>query len=127
MEAVILELSQLGNSDDEIARLLTESGHSSPKNTQVVLPSTVKTIRLKHHIFQKRCQSHPRHIPGYLTIPQIAPKLSVTAHWFYHLIRSGKIKVSRDEQSGLYLFPDQPETLDLLQQLKAGTIKNLRF
>jgi DNA invertase Pin-like site-specific DNA recombinase len=127
MEAVILELSQLGKTDDEIARLLTESGHTSPKNTQVVLPSTVKTIRLKHHIFQKRSQSHPRHIPGYLTIPQIAPKLNVTAHWLYHLIRSGKIEMSRDEQSGLYLFPDQPETLDLLQQLKAGVIKHLRF
>jgi hypothetical protein len=127
MEAAILELSQQGKTDDEIAHHLTELGHVSPQNTQTVLPSTVKTIRLKHHIFLKRSQSHPRHIPGYLTIPQIASQLGVTAHWIYHLIRRGRIEIVRDDQTSLYLFPDQPETLNLLRQLKAGTIKNLRF
>jgi DNA invertase Pin-like site-specific DNA recombinase len=127
MEAAILELSQQGKSDQDIAQHLTELGHYSPKNPQAVLPSTVKTIRLKHRIFQKRSQSHPRHIPGYLTIPQIAPQLGVTAHWIYHLIRRGRIEVVRDDQTSLYLFPDQPETLDLLRQLKAGTLKHLRF
>ena len=127
IEATILELSQQGKTDEEIAQHLTEHGHYSPKNPQAVLSSTVKTIRLKHRIFQKRSQSHPRHIPGYLTIPQIAPILGVTAHWIYHYIRSGRIEMARDQQTGLYLFPDLPETLDLLRQLKAGTLKNLRF
>jgi DNA invertase Pin-like site-specific DNA recombinase len=127
IEAAILELSQQGKSDEEIARHLTNLGHSSPKNTHQVLPSTVKFIRLKHRIFQKRSQSHPRHIPGCLTTPQLASKLGVTAHWIYHLIRSGKILVARDPQTGLYLFPDQPETLEKFQQLKAGAIHNLRF
>ena len=127
MEATILELSRQAKSDEEIAAGLTELGHSSPKNRQAVLPSTVKTIRLKHRIFQKRSQSHPRRIPGYLTIPQIAQALEVTAHWIYHLIRCGKIEVARDQPTGLYLFPDQPETLNLFQQLKAGTLQNLRF
>lgn len=127
IEATIVELSQQGKTDEEIAQHLTDQGHSSPKNTQAVLPSTVKCVRLKHHIFVQRSQSHPRHIPGFLTIPQIAPRLGVTAHWIYHLIRSGKIEIARDSQTGLYLFPDQPETLDLLNRLKAGTVKNLRF
>jgi DNA invertase Pin-like site-specific DNA recombinase len=127
IETTILELSQQGKSDEDIARHLTELGHASPKHLQSVLPSTVKTIRLKHRIFQKRSQSHPRFIPGCLTIPQLAPKLGVTAHWIYHLIRTGKIQITRDPQTGLYLFPDQPDTLDLLQQLKAGTVNNLRF
>lgn len=127
MEAAILELSQQGKSDEDIASYLTELGHSSPKKPHLVLPSTVKAIRLKHRIFQKRSQSHPRHIPGYLTIPQIAPTLGVTAHWIYHYIRSGKIQVARDPQTGLYLFPDRPETLEKFQQLKAGSLHNLRF
>jgi hypothetical protein len=29
--------------------------------------------------------------------------------------------------TGLYLFPDQADTLDSLRQLKAGTVKHLRF
>ena len=127
MEATLLELSQQGKSDEDIAAHLTAYGHRSPKNPQAVLPSTVKTLRLKHRLFQKRSQSHPRRLPGYLTIPQIAQALDVTAHWIYHLIRCGKIEVVRDQQTGLYLFPDQPETLDLFQQLKAGTLQNLRF
>lgn len=127
METTILEFSQQGQTDEEIARQLTEMGYTSPMHPQGVLPSTVKTIRLKHHIFQKRSQSHPRHCPGSLTIPQIAPQLGVTPHWIYHLIRIGKIVIERDQQTGLYLFPDQAETLNLFQQLKAGTVKNLRF
>lgn len=127
MEDTILELSQQGKTDKQIAQYLTGLGHSSPKNPHAVLPSTVKTIRLKHRIFQKQSQSHPRYIPGCLTIPQIAPALGVTVHWIYHCIRSGKIEVARDEQTGLYLFPDRPETLDSLRQLKIGTVKNLRF
>jgi len=127
MEATILNLSRQGKSDEDIARHLTELGHSSPKKPHLVLPSTVKTIRLKHRIFQKRSQSHPRHIPGYLTIPQIAPTLGVTAYWIYHLIRNGRIQVARDPKTGLYLFPDQPETLEKFQQLKAGSLHNLHF
>lgn len=127
MENIILELSQQGKSDEEIATHLTKLGHYSPKNPQAVLPSTVKTVRLKHRIFQKRSQSHPRRIPGYLTIPQIARALDVTAHWIYHYIRTGRIEVVRDPQTGLYLFSDQPETLNLFQQLKAGSLQNLRF
>jgi DNA invertase Pin-like site-specific DNA recombinase len=127
IEATILELSQQGWSDEAIAQHLTQQGHSSPKNTQAVLSSTVKTIRLKHRVLIKRSQSHPRHIAGSLTIPEIANDVEVKAHWIYHLIRIGKIEITRDPQTNLYLFPDQPETLELFQQLKAGTVKYLRF
>jgi DNA invertase Pin-like site-specific DNA recombinase len=127
METTILELSQQGQTDEEIARQLTELGYTSPMHPQGVLPSTVKTIRLKHHIFQKRSQSHPRHCLGSLTIPQIAPQIGVTPHWIYHLIRIGKIVIERDQQTGLYLFPDQAETLDLFRQFKSGAVQNLRF
>jgi len=91
------------------------------------LPNTVKIIRLKHRIFQKRSQSHPRHISGSLTIPQIAPQLGVTPHWIYHLIRTRRIQITRDPKTNLYLFPDKAETLEALRQLKDGTVKNLRF
>jgi len=127
IETTILELSQQGQSDEDIARHLTELGHVSPKHLQSVLPSTVKSIRLKHRIFLKPSQSHPRCFPGCLTIPQLAPQLGVTAHWIYHLIRRGKIQITRDPQTGLYLFPDQPDTLEKFRQLKAGTVNNLRF
>jgi hypothetical protein len=53
--------------------------------------------------------------------------LEVTPHWFYDRINNGCILISKDEQTGLYLFPDGPETLEKLQQFKSGLLKNLRF
>jgi DNA invertase Pin-like site-specific DNA recombinase len=127
MESTILELSAQGQSDADIAQHLTALGHRSPMNTRAVLPSTVKTIRLKHDLFQKRSQSHPRHIPDRLTVPQVARRLEVSVHWIYDRIHNGTIHLAKDAHNGLYLFPDTPETLALLRDLKAGKLKDLRF
>jgi hypothetical protein len=54
-----------------------------------VLPSTVKAIRLRHQIWQKRSQSHPRPIPGFLTVPELAMALGTTRHWIYDRIHNG--------------------------------------
>jgi DNA invertase Pin-like site-specific DNA recombinase len=127
MEQLIIQLSRQGRTDEEIANQLTTLGHRSPLDPQRVLPSTVKTIRLKHRIFQKRSQSHPRQIPDHFTIPQLARILDVTPFWLYDRINNGLIQISKDDQTGLYLFPDNPETLEKLQQFKSGILKNLRF
>jgi DNA invertase Pin-like site-specific DNA recombinase len=127
MEQLIIDLSQQGKPDQEIADHLTSLGYRSPKNPQKVLPSTVTTIRLRHRIFLKRSQSHPRQIPGYLTVPQLAQALDVSPHWLYDRIHNGRIQIAKDNQTGLYLFPDNPETLEKLKQFKSGILKNLRF
>ena len=126
MEKIILELSQAGKSDEVIADHLTALGYRSPSKP-FVLPNTVKIIRLKHGVFQVRSQSHPRHIPGYLTTSQIARALDISNHWIYDRINNGTIQVNKDPKTRLYLFPDEPATLDLFKQLKSGQIDNLRF
>jgi hypothetical protein len=105
---------------------LTTLGYRSPSKP-FVLPNTVKIIRLKHGVFQVRSQSHPRHIPGFLTISQISQKLDISKHWIYDRINNGTIQIAKDPKTGLYLFPDEPTTLDLFQQLKDGKLYNLRF
>ena len=127
MEAIILERSRKGQTDEEIAEHLTALGYRSPMCTDAVLPNTVKIVRLKHGIFLVRSQSHPRQIPGYLTLPQVARLLDMKPHWLYHHINKGRVQVTKDEQTGLYLFPDTPDTLSAFQQFKDGKIKNLRF
>jgi len=62
-----------------------------------------------------------------LTVPQIATAVGVKPHWVYHLIRRGRIVVSLDEVSGLYLFPDGAETLAAFRQLRDGQITELRY
>jgi DNA invertase Pin-like site-specific DNA recombinase len=126
MKTIILDLSTKGQSDKEIAQYLTSLGHRSPMRTSV-LPNTVKIIRLKHRIFQKRSQSHPRHIQGFLTVPQIADALEISPYWIYHRIDTGCIGVVKDVNTGLYLFRDEPATLQKFKDFKAGKLHNLRF
>jgi DNA invertase Pin-like site-specific DNA recombinase len=127
LEARILELARAGYGDDAaIAAELTADGHRSPMREQV-LPSTVQIIRLRHGVMLKPSQSHPRHVPGRLTIPQLAAQLGVSAHWLYDRVHNGTIAITRDKHTGLYLFPDAPSTLDRLQKLRAGELERLAF
>jgi DNA invertase Pin-like site-specific DNA recombinase len=124
MEQQIIQLSQQGKRDEDIAKELSAKDFRSPMKNYL-LPSTVKGIRLKHGIMQKRHQSHPRRIDGYLTVPQIAKVLDIPRHWIYDRIHKGVIDVTRDTKTGLYLFPDKPATLEQFQKLKDGLIHNL--
>lgn len=126
MEQFILEQSAHGATDAEIADHLTAQGYRSPMR-QEVLPSTVQTIRLKHRLFQKRSQSHPRHIAGYLTVPQLAQRLNLTPHWIYDRIKNGCIQVTKDPATGLYLFPDTAATLEACSDLQQGKRMHVSF
>lgn len=126
MEQLVLKLSAEGKSDQAIAEYLTSVGHRSPLH-QYVLPSTVKNIRLNHRLFLKRSQSHPRRIAGHLTVPQLARALDLSKHWIYDRIHNGCIEVGKDTATGLYLFPDQPTTLKMFKELKAGRVLRLQF
>jgi hypothetical protein len=126
MAQQIRVLFAAGTSDVEIAQQLTRHGYRSPSRPSV-LPSTVKGIRLKLGLMQNRSQSHPRRIAGYLTVPQLAKALAITPHWVYHQIKRGTVAISRDAATGLYLFPDRPETLEAFRQLRAGHLSELRY
>ena len=126
MEHQILTLFAAGHTDEAIAAQLTQQGYRSPQRPQV-LPSTVRTIRLKHGRMQQRHQSHPRRVAGYLTVPQLARRLGVSPHWLYDRLANGRIQLAKDPATGLYLFPDEPMTLEHLQQLQAGTCTQVHF
>ena len=116
-----------GLDDVTIAQQLSAQGYRSPMDATKLLPSTVRGVRLKHKLWVTRSQSHPRRIPGALTVPQVARALDVSPHWLYDRINKGTIQVSRDQATALYLFPDTPETLEQFQQLKIGALQQVRF
>ena len=124
MEQQILDLEGRGEPDEKIARLLTEQGFRSPLH-ETVLPSTVKAIRLRHRRFHRFRGPRPRRVVGYLTLPQVAQRVGVVPHWLYHLINRGIVEIDRDNATGLYLFPDSPQTIEELRQLKAGAIEKV--
>ena len=126
MESRILQLAAEEHGDDEVAQQLTREGYRSPMRS-VVLRSTVQIIRLRHRVFAKRSQSHPRQVPGQLTVPQLAERLEISRYWIYDRINNGTIQVAKDKELNLYLFPDQPKTLERFRKLIAGKLHNLRF
>jgi hypothetical protein len=126
LENCVIDLSQQGLDDQTIAEQLSQEGFRSPL-CQTLLTSTVRTIRLKRRIFKQRSQSHPRQIPGYLTVPQIATSLNISPHWIYHRIDNGSIVITRDKATNLYLFPDKPNTLIQFQDLLSAKLKKLHF
>jgi hypothetical protein len=126
MEATILEQSAHGMADEMIAYQLTAQGYRSPQRP-VVLAGTVKTIRLRHRVFRVRHQSHLRRVAAYLTMSQLTERLGLTPHWIYDRIHNGTIQVAKDAQRQTFLFPDRPETLVQLQQLRDGACRTLRF
>jgi DNA invertase Pin-like site-specific DNA recombinase len=127
LEQHILDLHHQGLDDETIAQRLTAQGYRSPLDTTQLLTNTVKCLRLKHKAFITRSQSHPRRIPGYLTVPQVAAALACSPHWFYDRIQKGVIGIKRDPSTGLYLFPDTSETLEQLRALQAGRLNQLSF
>jgi hypothetical protein len=126
MERLVLERSAQGATDETIATELSAQGYRSPMQP-FVLPSTVRGLRLKHRQFLLRHQSHPRRVTGSLTLTQVAKALDSAPHWIYDRINNGCIQVSKDATTRLYLFPDQPATLEQFQALRAGTVKTIRF
>jgi len=126
MERLILDLSRSGETDEKIAAHLTDLGYRSP-TCEYVLPSTVMIVRLKHKVFRTQSQSHPRRIKGHLTVPQLTKLLDLPQHWIYYQIDKGSILIEKDPKTGLYLFPDTPETLQRLKKLMDGEIRQLAF
>lgn len=125
MEQEIIELASQHMPDEEIATRLTEKGYRSPMRP-IVLTSTVQRIRLSHGIIRKAHQSHPRNVPGYLSVSQIAGQIGVSRHWVYDRIHNGRIQIAIHPQHGGYVFPDTPEMVGQLQQLKHGKIRQVR-
>ena len=58
---------------------------------------------------------------------QVARSLGITPHWIYDRIHNSTIDVGLDPKTRLYLFPDQPKTITLFKQLRAGKLQKLRF
>jgi hypothetical protein len=126
LESRVLELGKAGYADREIAERLSLEGLRSPGH-ECVPESTVRRLRLKHRMMVDRHHPHRLRPTGHLAIRELAQRLSLPEHWIYYQIRSGRIEIARDPATGLYLFPDRPETVAQLQRLSEGKIDIVRL
>ena len=130
MERLVVKFFKEGKTDRQIAQRLTELGHRSPREREQVLRSTVQSIRHRHGLIRGarvKGASRAHYVPGRLTLSEVARKLEVPKPWMYNRIYNGAIQVAKDNRTGLYLFPDDPATIERFRELKEGKIRKLQF
>ena len=124
MEARLLDLARQGVDDATIAAQLTAEGHRSARCGHVPV-DTVRHIRESHRVLRDWRPTHPWHIPGWLTLAELARKLQVSRDWIERRIRNGSIAIVRDAETRRFLVPDTDETLARFEALKAGAVDHL--
>jgi DNA invertase Pin-like site-specific DNA recombinase len=124
MEARLLELARQGIDDATIAARLTAEGYRSARCAHVPV-DTVRHIRESHRVLRDWRRAHPRHIPGWLTMAELARRLGVSRDWIERRIRNGTVGITRDAATGRFLFPDTDDTVARFSELKAGTVDHL--
>ena len=125
MAARLLDLARQGVADAAIADLLTREGYRSPRCGHVPV-WTVRVIRQRHCVL-RNTMAQPLHIPGWLTIAELARRLRISRNWIHRHIRNGTIAIARDPDAHRYLFPDTDDTIARFKELRAGKIHCLRF
>jgi len=122
----VAHLACEGQTDEQIAAVLTANGHRAPSGGDITV-ATVRKIRFKNRLLRYPKKSRPCQIAGYLTIAQLADKLKVTYTKIYWHILDGTINVKKDESTKCYLFPDKPFTVAQIRQLLEGKISQVEF
>jgi hypothetical protein len=123
IEQIIIKLANSGKTDKEIAIHLSDNGYRGIRRDHI-LPSMVQKIRLSNGIHSNRKKL--RHVPGQLTVSQIAKAIGVTPSSIHNLIYKGIIHIKRNK-SKLYLFPENPQTVEQFKNLMNGKVKKLHF
>ncbi len=120
MRERVLQMAGAGVPDDEISTALTADGHRSPDCTEKVLPITVQRIRLGAGMKVIKQRTRWAHPPEVITANALAAKLGIPVNWLYVQIRAGRLLLDR-QSTGAHLFPDTPEAIDAVRQLRAHT------
>jgi DNA invertase Pin-like site-specific DNA recombinase len=126
MEARLLALARQGVDDATIAAQLTREGYRSARCDHVSA-DTVRHVRHQHRVLRDWRRAHPRHVPGWLTMAELARRLRVSRDWLERRVRNGTIAIARNAASGRFLFPDTDATLARFQELKAGLVDHLDY
>ncbi|MFD2054817.1 hypothetical protein ACFSQT_17525 [Mesorhizobium calcicola] len=126
MEVRLIELAHQGLNDTEIAAKLTEEGFRSSRCSYVPV-RTVQVVRQRNRVLRQSTPIRSYHLPGWLTVSELAMAADVSRSWIRHRIRRGVIKIQQNAYPNRVLFPDAAETIAAIQQLKSGLRQHLDF
>jgi hypothetical protein len=126
MEIRLLELAHQGLDDAAIAAKLTKEGFRSPRRSYVPV-RTIQIVRQRHRVLRQSTPARSHHIPGWLTVSELAMAADVSRSWIRHRIRNGVISIHQHTHHKRVLFPDAAATIAAIQELKSGVRQHLDF
>jgi len=118
----IHDLWSAGMKDQEIAAQVTQEGFHSARSAQVSV-ATIYKIRLRYH-WQRTPEESKRFVhsePGYLSVRELAVRLSCDAYWVHRQIETGRIdpvSLKRGSPRNAYLIQDHPALLASLHEAR---------
>lgn len=111
-----LELAREGNRDRTIARMLTEEGFRTARNTSGVQEGFVGRIRRKYGVTSLAYRSQfTGKFDGRWTVSGLSKELGIHSNWLYRWIRNGDLPAERSSKTGHYLVEDSPELMAKLR------------
>ena len=111
----LLELGAQGDSDQAIARLLTEEGFRSARSPRVTASLVGEIRRARGQISLTEQFRTQAKVEGQWTVFGLSQELGVHRNWLYTRIRKGTLLATRHAVIGHYLVPDEPELLATLR------------
>ncbi|MEI8703318.1 recombinase family protein (plasmid) [Mesorhizobium mediterraneum] len=126
MEVRLLELAHQGLDDTAIAARLTKEGFRSPRRSYVPV-RTVQVVRQGHRVLRQSTPARSHHIPGWLSVSELAMAADVSRSWIRHRIRNGVISIHQSATHKRVLFPDAAATIAAIKELKSGVRQHLDF
>lgn len=126
IQDTVANLVREGQTDEQIAAVLTAKGHRAPSGGEITV-GTVRKVRFMTRVLRYPKKSRTCHKSGYLTIAQLADKLKVEHAKIYWHVRNGTIDLKKDEITRCFLFPDKPSTVEQIKALFDGKIERLEF
>jgi hypothetical protein len=105
--------------------MMRQSLTFSPKRDIAPYVAAIQLVRQRHGLSQNAMATRARRISGWLTIDKVAACLQVSTSWIKRRIRNGTITIRRDPRDSRFLFPDTPESIAALHELKSGARNHL--
>jgi DNA invertase Pin-like site-specific DNA recombinase len=113
-----LELAREGYRDRAIAKMLTEEGYRTARNTSGVGELFVGKLRRKNGVTSLVRESQfTGKFEGKWTVTGLSRELEIHTNWLYKWIRSGELPVEHSQKTGHYLIEDSPKVVAILREL----------
>jgi hypothetical protein len=124
---VIRHLTAQGATVEQVLDALNSNRDLHPCRGGKFTPQIVHKLKQRFRIVSnlEQLRSRALTLPNAYTLPQMAKTIAIDPSWFYRKIRTGKIRIIKNEAAGCYLFPNTKQCENKLKRLRKGSLTHV--